>query len=112
MSIKDIKTPEEFEQLVTNAKTPVLVDFVQEDCGACEEAKPSMEAFAKSCNVYRVDVGDEKLSDLADKLKVDGTPTTLLFEPGKKPTEVDVAEPEHAKHVKAKLKCALPVKKG
>ncbi len=106
--VKSITTKAEFDKALAEAKGPVLVDFVMEQCGACVAEAPEVEKLANSCSgttVLRVDV--DQLSDVADSFKVTGTPTIMFAESGAKMTPTDAVEVEDpfSPAFKRKLKC-------
>lgn len=61
----------------------VIVIFAQPGCGACEDYLPRFKALAapyESClPVVVLDVNDQKFAWLADRHKVEYTPTTLVL---------------------------------
>jgi hypothetical protein len=77
-----VNSQEEFDALMANAKGPILVDFVQEGCGHCVDEAPKFDKLRTECKsdatIARIEVTQDWASELADKLKVDGTPTALL----------------------------------
>lgn len=112
--VLDVTTDAELQAQLAKATGPVVLDFVQEDCGHCEEAKPHVDKLAKGCDVtvMRIDVekADEAIMARFGDL-VNGTPTTL-FAPtaaDMTPEKAEEVDPEDKNFVK-KLKCALPAK--
>lgn len=103
------KTKEEYEAKLKAATGPVIVDFVQDGCGACDPA--ALDGLAKDCGtnatIMRVEVSKGYGSELADEFKVEGTPTTLMAESADKftPDSATEIDPE-SKAVRRKLKCA------
>ena len=80
-----VKTKEEFDALMAQAKGPVLVDFIQPDCGPCIDETGHFQALAAACvggpaTVMRVDVTEGFGRELGEKLEVEGTPTALFAE--------------------------------
>lgn len=113
-----VKTKEEFDKLLANATGPVLIDFIQPECGHCVDETPAFEKLRDDCKdtsavIARVNVEDGFGAELAEKLEVDGTPTALFakspsdFLAGKV-EEVDDLSSSKARRV---MKCALPAKK-
>ena len=114
--VRDITTAAELEQALKSVSGPVVVDFVQADCGACSPIE--LEELAARCAqtpaaFFRVDVTkDQSLEKLAQDFGVEGTPTTMFAKTAKawstgSAEEIDPTSPSTAR----KLKCALP-KKG
>lgn len=103
------KTKDEYDKALKEAKGPVIVEFVQDGCGACDPA--ALNKLATDCKtaatIMRVECSEGFGSELADKLKVDGTPTTLMAKTAKDFLAEDVTEvdPESAE-LRRKLKCA------
>jgi len=69
----------------TKSKNPIVVQMYSNYCGACEDAKPLIEAAAcqlqGKAEVYKVDV--DANPSLADKFKIDEIPTVLVMQDGK-----------------------------
>lgn len=103
------KTKDEYEKALKEAKGPVVVEFVQEGCGACDpEALNKLATDCKTAaTIMRVECGSGFGSDVADELNVDGTPTTLMAADGAKFIAKDVTEVDpESKELRRKLKCA------
>mgnify|MGYP001815872199 CR=1 FL=1 len=70
---------------IIDSKTPVLVDFFAEWCGPCKMLAPILEQvkheLGEGVKVIKIDV--DKNQRLANKYKVRGVPTMLLFKDGK-----------------------------
>jgi len=47
VSFAEIKTIEQFDQQVLQAKKPVLVDFYTDSCPACRKLAPTLEALSE-----------------------------------------------------------------
>lgn len=106
------KTQAEYDAALANAKGPVLVEFTQDGCGHCDpEALNKLAAGCKTTDatLMRVECSDGFGSDLADALKVDGTPTALMADSAEdfKAGKVEEVDPEaQAAELKRKFKCA------
>ncbi len=99
-----------FNAALAAAPGQVLVDFVMEGCGACEDDKPKVEALAAGCEgvtVLRVD--GERLSKLADKYNVEAFPTMFHGKTAAAATPERAVEVEPEEMMK-KLKCVRPAK--
>lgn len=109
MPIIEPKTKAEYEDALKKAKGTVVVDFVQQGCGACDPKQlESLTAKCPDATVMRVDCspGSGWGDDLANDLGVEGTPTTLLAPSGedflaqKELEEVDPSDPDTLKRIK------------
>ena len=109
-----VRTKEEFEAALQNAKGPVLVDFIQPDCGPCIEETPVFNKLAEACKtsgstIMRVDVTQGFGEQLAMEHDVEGTPTSLFaetaadFKAGKTRELADL----DSSAARRKLKCSI-----
>ena len=81
---------ENFDQQVTNAASPVLVDFWAAWCGPCSMLSPVVEELAQEhpeIAFGKVNVDDAP--ELAQKYQISAIPTLLLFRDGK-PVDMSV----------------------
>ncbi|MCX6351617.1 MAG: thioredoxin domain-containing protein [Bacteroidetes bacterium] len=79
-------TSENFNEVVLNAKTPVLVDFYSKDgCGWCEIISPVIaqisDDFVNKVIVAKIDAN--KFMDKAIEFGIRSVPTLLFFMDGK-----------------------------
>lgn len=78
-------TASDFDQLVTGADKPVLVDFWAAWCGPCRALGPVVEEVAEEMSerldVYKCNVDEE--SELAQQFQIVSIPTLILFKGGK-----------------------------
>jgi len=77
-------TDDTFEQEVTQADGPVLVDFWAEWCGPCRAVAPTLETLAKEyggrLKVAKVNVDDNP--DAPRRFGIRAIPTLILFHGG------------------------------
>ncbi|MEG0020575.1 MAG: thioredoxin [Oscillospiraceae bacterium] len=82
MSIKI--TSENFESIMANNDTPVLVDFWATWCGPCKMVGPIIEELSKELEgkvvVGKIDVDEQQ--SLAQKFGVMSIPTLVIFKNG------------------------------
>lgn len=72
-----------FKEIVSS-NTPTLVDFYATWCGPCQAMMPILEQLKNNMGnqvrILKIDV--DKNQDIADKFKVRGVPTFVLFQNG------------------------------
>ena len=81
-------TDNDFQQVVENAATPVLVDFSATWCQPCKALAPLIDAVAQEYDarilVHKVDI--DNAPDTAVRFGIQGVPTCIFFKDG---AEVD-----------------------
>jgi thioredoxin 1 len=74
----------DFDQVVTESKRAVLVDFWAEWCGPCRTLAPIVEAaaeqYADAVRVSKLNVDDSPA--VAQRYGIKGIPTLILFQDG------------------------------
>jgi thioredoxin 1 len=69
-----------FNEVVLNSKTPVLVDFYADWCGPCKALAPVLEEVAREtpdAKIVKVNVDENQ--ELAARYKIDSIPSLLVF---------------------------------
>lgn len=76
--------PKSFEELISNADTPVLVDFYADWCGPCKIVSPIVQQIARDYKgrLLTVKIDIDKKQRLAAKYRVTAVPTLMLFSGG------------------------------
>ena len=81
----EIKTETAFNALTNHSVLPVLVDFWAEWCGPCKMMTPELTKVAadasRQCLVAKVNT--ELLPGLAQRFRISGIPTLILFLSGR-----------------------------
>ena len=71
-------------QEIIKAEVPTLVDFYATWCGPCRSMEPVLEKLkhemGSEVRILKIDV--DKNADIADKFKIRGVPTFILFKAG------------------------------
>lgn len=71
-------------QEIVKSEVPTLVDFYATWCGPCQTMMPILdklkENLGEKIRILKIDV--DKNIDIADKFKVRGVPTFVLFQQG------------------------------
>ena len=77
-------TDSTFDEIISSAATPVLVDFWAEWCGPCKMIAPVLEEISKDqagrVTIAKINVDENP--DLALRFDVMSIPTLLLFKDG------------------------------
>jgi thioredoxin 2 len=80
----DVPDGRSFDEVIANAKVPVLVDFWAVWCGPCKmvapEVKKAAQALAGRGLVLKVDT--DRLTDVAARFQVTSIPTFIVFRGG------------------------------
>lgn len=100
--VRQIDTAADFDQTVSKATKPVLVDFYATWCGPCRFLSPIIDQIATEqhdkVEVVKVDV--DKVMELAARYRIQGVPTVMLFDGGK-PVKMFVGVRSKAEYLSA-----------
>ena len=97
----------DFEQVVINASTPVLVDFWAPWCGPCRMVGPIVEELASDYDgrVLVAKVNTDENTRYATQLGIRGIPTLIVFKNGQEFDRIVGLSPKHV--MEEKLNAAL-----
>jgi len=86
----------EFQQKITEANKPVIVDFWASWCGPCMMTKPILEKLAKEYDgkVQFMPVNADESREVLEQFKVYGIPTVITLRDGKEVGRVTGAQNE------------------
>jgi thioredoxin 2 len=78
-------TDDSFEQLVTGAEVPVLVDFYADWCGPCKIMAPTLDAFAlaRAGQVLVLKLDTDANPVTSRRFGIRGIPTMIAFRGGR-----------------------------
>ncbi|CAA0090292.1 Thioredoxin 1 [Zhongshania aliphaticivorans] len=84
MSLIQQLKDQDFNDTISNAKGPVLVDFWAEWCGPCKMMNPVLESLAGELDgsVAIAKLNVDESPDIAQRYSVRGIPTLMLFNNG------------------------------
>jgi thioredoxin 1 len=81
----------DFDQVVFESRTPVLVDFWAEWCEACRTLGPivelAAEQYADAAHVFKLNVDDSPA--VMERYGIQAIPTLILFQDGVEKDRVD-----------------------
>lgn len=102
----DIQDDAQFNEVLSKATGPVVVDFVQQGCDACEADEPELEKLSHCENVTVLRVDLDKTPETEEKFDVGGTPTMMFAKTGEEFLKGKAKEVEPGPKLNRKLKCS------
>jgi thioredoxin 2 len=93
-----IASKQDFDELVRDAKAPVLVDFWAAWCGPCRMVGPELEKIAgkRAGEVIIAKVDTDALPEVAGAFGIRSIPTMIVFRDGKEADRLSGAMPAAA----------------
>ena len=100
--------PYSFNELITTADRPVLVDFWAEWCGPCRVMGPIIKQIAVeySGRLITVKVNIDKKQDIAIKYQIASIPTVMMFWKGQALMRISGVQPIN--EIKKQIDAQLP----
>ena len=78
--MREIKSLDELDQLVSTSSNLIVIDYYADWCGPCKQMVPFLEKLAASNpNVIFVKVNTGNITEVVDKHKINGLPTFKLM---------------------------------
>lgn len=105
--VEEIKSMQEYEDLVTRSVSPVVIDFFAEWCEPCKKLAPVVEELAKEyagrVRFVKIDTGNDAIDPLLEQFNIRSIPTFIF----KKGQSVSQKTPTNKPLTKADLRATI-----
>ena len=94
--VRELKTSEQFEEIIKDHERAAFIDFWAEWCGPCKMVAPVVERLAKEYDgrMTFVKVNVDEFPEISRRYSVRSIPTMIIFREGKAATRISGFKPE------------------
>lgn len=94
--VKELKAPEQFEEIIKDPGRAAFIDFWAEWCGPCKMVGPVVERLAKEYDgrMTFTKVNVDEFPEISRRYGVRSIPTMIIFREGRAATRITGFKPE------------------